>query len=541
MRNFHLSFAVYRRMSIGLLAGLMVGLLCAAPRAHAQTIDDALRFSQRHPSAGSAHLVGMGVRGFGGIGVKGALHSNPAGLGYVQSSSLSMSLTALDAVDVASSGSPGFSSDALTDENTFSGLGNLSYVHDVPVQQGSLVFSLGIGEVQSFNRNMAFAGENNLSTISTSFLPFGDEYSLTEDGGLDQLNDLPFAAFNGGMIEFFPSLLSNGDYPFLEAVVPGSVIKQQGFVHDAGALYEGSIGMAVEAKRGLMVGLSANLIFGTYDFDSQLEEIDAFSQNSIDDYNVLQDDGNLLEGFDRLTYTQRLESDLVGFNLKLGASWQATGFLRLGAVIESPTWTYIEESYGASFTTQFDDGGVITYGNRADDVGNGFFDYDFLTPWRLGVGVHASLGRVLLLGDLEVVDWSQMKFSSNSDETLFRDINRQIEDQYGVTINTNLGAEIDVGWFTLRGGAAVRPDPLKELPVTSRGEQLNRDRLYFSFGAAVNLSSRFRLDFALQRETRDDTWYAYPEDELGSRQDAILQIDEALTRDWLLLELTYRL
>ncbi|MDE2731403.1 MAG: hypothetical protein OXI38_08425 [Bacteroidota bacterium] len=539
MRNIHLLYAALRRK--GLLAGLMVGLLCAAPRTHAQTTEDALRFSQRHPSAFSAHLAGMGVRGFSGIGVKGALHSNPAGLGYVQSSSLSLSLTALDAVNESSSGSPGFSSDALSGRNEFAGLGNLSYVHDVPVQQGSLVFSLGIAKVQSFNRNLAFSGENSRSTISTSFLPFGDEYSLTEDGGLDQLNDLSFAAFNGGMIEFFPSRLSNGDYPFLEAVIPGTVIRQEGFVHDTGELYEGAIGMAVEAKRGLMVGLSANLVIGAYNLYNTLEEIDEFDQNGIDDYNVLQDDGSLLQGFDHLTYTQRLESDMVGLNLKLGASWQATGFLRLGAVIESPTWTYIEESYGASFTTQFDGGGVLTYGNRADDVGNGFFDYEFLSPWRLGAGVHASLGRVRLIGDLEVVDWSQMEYYSDTEDELFRDLNRQIDDQYGVSINTSLGAEIDFGWATVRGGAAVRPDPLKEIPVTSRGAKLNRDRVYLNLGVGVNLSGRWHLDIAVQTETRDDTWYAYPEDEFGSRQDAILQIDEALKRDWVLVQLTYRL
>ena len=449
--------------------GFILGLFLAVPASNAQTADDALRFSQRHPAAGSARLAGMGVRGIGGIGVTGALHSNPAGLGYVTASRLSLSLSSLDAQTEASSASPGFSSDPRSRDSRFSRLGTLSYVRDVPVQQGSLVFGGSIAQVHSFNRVMEFDGRQSGSTISTSFLPYDDEYSLTDEGNLGELNDLSFAAFNAGIIEFFPSRLIDGGYPFLEAVIPGTVIEQRGEVTDAGDLYEGSVGLAVEAAPDLMVGLSASLLFGRYDFNSQLEEIDAFDQNGFEDYNVLEDDGNLLEGFDRLTYAQRLQSDLVGFNLRLGVTRQITSKLRLGAVIESPTWKYIEESYGASYTTEFDDGGVLTYGNRADDVGNGFFEYDFRTPWRAGLGLHANLGSVLLATDLEFVDWRQMRFSSPSESGVFDEVNRRIENQFQSTVNFNLGVEVDLGFVTLRAGAAQRPDPLKQRAVTSSG------------------------------------------------------------------------
>lgn len=541
MHKFKPSPAVSRQGILGILFGLAMGALATAGMTSAQTADDALRLSQRHATFGNSQLIGMGVRGFGGIGVQGALHSNPAGLGYVGSSSLSISLDALHVKDVASSGSPGFISDTWEISETHTGLGNLSYVHDVPTTRGSLVFGLSLAEVHSFNRDMEFSGLNELSTISTSFLPYGDEYTLTEDGGLDQLNDLPFAAFNGGMIEYFPSLMDNGEYPFLEAVIPGSAIEQTGNVRDSGQLFEGGMGLAFEAARNLMVGISANLVFGGYDFESRFNEIDVNNENGFDDYNVLEDDGNLLEGFDRLRYSQRFESDLVGFNAKFGVSKQLTQSIRVGLAIETPTWMYIEESYGASYTTEFDDGGVLSYGDRADDVGNGFFEYDLSTPWRIGAGVHAKFGAFQLIGDLELVDWAQMKYSSATEKGLFRDVNRTIDELYGITVNTNLGAEMDLGIFTLRGGLALRPDPLKETPRASGGEQLSRERSYFGFGTALDLSSRLRLDVAWQREMSDDTWFAYPEDEYGPRQDTFLQFDEVLTRDWVIVELTYRL
>ena len=535
------STAATRRPQGGILVGIILALLLVTPASTAQTADDALRFSQRHPAAGSAHLAGMGVRGIGGIGVSGALHANPAGLGYVTASSFSLSLSSLDTQTEASSASPGFRSEPWSRDTRFSRLGTLSYVRDVPVQQGSLVFGGSIAQVHSFNRVMEFDGLQSNSTISTSFLPHEDEYGLTEDGNLGELNDLPFAAFNAGIIEFFPSFLIDGGYPFLEAVIPGTVIEQRGEVTDAGDLYEGSVGLAVEAAPDLMVGLSASLLFGRYDYNSQLEEIDAFDQNGFEDYNVLEDDGNLLEGFDRLTYAQRLQSDLVGFNLRLGVTRQITSNLRLGAVVESPTWKYIEESYGASYTTEFDDGGVLTYGNRPDDVGNGFFEYDFRTPWRVGLGLHANFGSVLLATDLEFVDWRQMRFSSPSESGVFDEVNRQIESQYQSTVNFNIGVEVDLGFVTLRGGAAQQPDPLKQRAVTSSGAQLLADLDLYTFGLSFGISHRLRLDLAFQREERNDTWFAYPEDELGRRQDGMLQLDESLTREWMFLELTYRL
>ena len=520
-------------------SGLLGLTLVMSPSALAQTAEDALRFSQRHPSV-SAEMSGMSVRGFGGVGVYGALHSNPAGLGYVQRSLFSASLNFHNNEDVVSSGSRGFSGSARSTTISNTELSALSYVHKFRTRQGSMVFGLSLGEVQSFEREMRFSGFNNVSTISTSFLPYDDEYRLDTDGGLDELNDLPFAAFNGGIIEFFPDLLEDGQYPFLEAAIPGTKIEQEGSVRDAGKLYEGAFGIAVEATNNLMVGVSVNLVFGEYNFDSQFREIDSNDENGLQDYNVLQDNGNLLEGFDQLMYTQRLGSELVGFNLRAGLSAQATPFLRLGATVETPTWMYIEENYGASYTTWFDDGGLLAYGDGADDVGTGFFEYELRTPWRLGVGFDAELGTLRLLGDVEVVSWDQMEFSAPSDLT-FRDVNEDIEDRYGTVVNTNLGAEADFGGFILRGGIASRPDPIERNPVTSRGEQLSRDRIFYSGGFSVNLSSRLRMDMAWQRVRSDDTWFAYPEDASGPRQDHVLQFDEEITRDLFILEFIYKL
>ena len=136
-----------------------------------------------------------------------------------------------------------------------------------------------------------------------------------------------------------------------------------------------------------MVGASVNLVFGEYTLASVFEEADVFNENGADDYSVLLDDGSLLEGFDFLSYRQHLESDLLGVNARAGLSAEVGPNVRLGLTVETPTFYTVEEIFGAEYETFFDDGGALSYGDQLDDVGNGQFDYEITTPWRLGIGI----------------------------------------------------------------------------------------------------------------------------------------------------------
>ena len=528
------------RTTLTILAALS-GLLVLVPAiSSAQTAEDALRFTQRGPATG-VRMTGLASRGFSGIDNHGALHSNPAGLGFVQGSLITGSMDFLNTTNEVNSSTAGFDAVPLTSELGNNGLGSFAYLFDVPTVQGSLTIGLGLSQVNNFNRRLGFEGTNSSSTISSSFLPFDGEYFVTGSGDLDELNELPFAAFNGGFFEYFPDLMATGEYPFLEAVIPGSVIDQTGSVREEGRVYEGSLGGAIEMAKGIMFGVSANLVFGEYSFDSRFDEYDTHNQNGIEDYNVLQDDGSLLEGFDQLTYRQRLQSDLVGFNLRAGVSAQVTKNMRAGIALETPTWTYTEESFGAEYTTYFDDGGRLSYGDRADDVGSGYFDYDLRSPWRLGAGVQLQIGDLLTVFDAEYVDWSQLRLSAATDEGVFDGVNRTIEEQYGTVFNLSAGGEYKLGPLVVRGGVALRPDPFKSDLVNSTGTTLNRDRRFVSGGLGVRLSRRSRVDMAWTRIMENGTWLAYPEDSFGPRQDHVLQFDESLRRNLFVLEFTYRL
>ena len=522
------------------IAGPLLAVLMGSPlESAAQTTEDALRLSQRYPAVG-ARTLALGIRGFAGLDDYSAMHGNPAGLGFIERSRFVGSFAGLETTDLVISHTSGFDSDQIEHGVEQSGLNALAYVYDFPVQQGSLVAALGFSQKYGFSREFSFGGVNNQSTISTSFLPFAGEYLIGSEGDLAELNDLPFAAFNGGMIEFFPTLYEFGDYPFLEAVVPGTVIKQEGRLRESGNVYEGSGGGAIEVREGVMVGVSANVTVGEYRFSSNFNEIDEYGENGFDDYNVLLDDGTLLEGFDELVYRQRLESDFAGFNLRAGVSAELGDHLRLGLSLETPTWTYVEESYGTEFTTWFDDGGMLSYGERADDAGNGYFEYNLRSPWRVGGGAYLTTGGLGVTVEAELVDWSQLTLSSPDDGGLFDEVNAAADEHFGAAINTAAGIEYEFGRFVVRTGYAHRPDAYKQTLTDSRGDVLSRARTYYSFGVGFRINSRWRVDMGGIATTHYGKWVAYPEDAAGPRQDLTLEFDETVETSRGLLEVTYR-
>lgn len=520
---------IQRRLGALLLTVLALGLAGAA-ETQAQTAEDALRFTERSPATG-ARMIGMAGAGIAGVADYGAFFTNPAGLAYFRSSSAAGALNTVFTVDEGFYSTPGFSS-TLDEDVAATNLGNLAYLYRAPTRQGSLVLGAAFNQVNTFERDLRFSGTNATSTISTSFLPFDGEFELDGDGDLVALDDLPFAAFNGGLIEFFPEFLDEDPnaYPFLEAVVPGSRIQQQGSVVEQGRMSEASFGGAVEAARDVMVGASVNLAFGTYDFLSTFEEIDIFDENGPDDYSVI-DGENLLEGFDALTYRQRLETDLVGINLRTGVSARVAPSVRIGATLETPTYYSIDEEFGQDFVTRFDDGGILRYGEGFDDVTEGVFEYTLRTPWRFGLGAGFAAAGLSVLLDAEFVDWGQLELDADVDRAFFDDLNLQIEEDYEPVVNTRLGLEYRTSGLVLRGGVAYQPDPLDRALLRPDGSELDRDKVFISAGVGYRFDNRFQLDFGWMQGRFDGLYSAYPEDSVGPRQDDVLVIDEEVIQN----------
>lgn len=489
---------------------LLIAILLVAPAA-AQDGEDALRFSSRQPSVG-VRALGLGGAGTAGINDLSALYTNPAGLAYLRGSVFSGGLTSFTTDDDAIF-SVGSSRSGSTNDVSDTGLDHIGYAYRVPTRRGALVVGANVHRVQTFNRELFFDGTNGLNSATEFFLPLPGEFEIEFDAGDDGIagtaddiftpsfsRSLSFIGFETYTIDLdIDAYESGSDQPFFPAVTTGTVA-QQGVISEEGNMTEFSLGGAFEAARGVMVGLAINIPYGKWEFSRIFDE---------DDF---QNDNDGLAGtvdFSSMTWTETVESDLVGVNVRAGVSLEASRDFRVGFTVETPTYYSISEDFATFVETRFDDGFASSYGFEFDeDVGAGTFDYEILTPWRLGAGIGYDIGDLTLLADAEFIDWSQLEL--DSDDYSFFQENQDISQNLEQVVNTRVGAEYGIGDFVLRGGFAFHPDPRDVRPdLASDPNMVDRDKTFWSAGVSYVRQGRFAIDLGWSQERFDDRFVSY--------------------------------
>ena len=389
-------------------------------------------------------------------------------------------------------------------------MNNLAALYKVPTNQGALVLGFSFNQTNSFDRNLFFRGLTNGESITDVLLPFDDEFQINEDDAgffPEFFADLPEIAYLGGAVEFLSENVGTNEPLFYQAVNPGSTIEQSSDVFQEGSLRELSFGGAVEAAQGVMVGASLNFSFGRYDFESFFDEFDINGENTQDLYVVI-DGETEYRGFDLVTYTERFESELIGANLRVGVSAEAAPGTRVGLTIETPTTYRVDEEFETEISTRFDNGLSLSYGGQPGDIGRGTFEYDIKTPWRFGGGLSYSNSGFSILGDLELVDWSQLELEASTDRDFFSNINRSIREDFKAVVNASIGAEYAFGNLKVRAGYALQPDPNDALLTLGDGSVIDPDnnKTYISAGFGFTFSDAFVIDFGWMQETHEDIY-----------------------------------
>ncbi|MDX1429714.1 MAG: outer membrane protein transport protein, partial [Rhodothermales bacterium] len=403
---------------------------------------------------------------------------------------------------------------SVTDNDvTNTGLDQLAYAYRVPTRRGSLVVTAGISRVQTFSRELLFRGDNGVNSATEFFLPLSNEFDVEVDAGNDGIRGtdddvytplftrpLSFIGFETFAIDLDIDAFEAGDdVPFFPAVTTGTV-RQTGVVLEEGNMHEFSFGGAFEASRGVMIGATVNIPYGKWEFSSVFEEVDINNDN---------DGTGTTIDFDNLTWTETVESRLVGVNVRAGVSLEASRDLRVGFTLETPSYYSVSEDFATFVETGFDNGDQFSYGfDVGENEGAGSFDYEIITPWKIGAGIVFRTGDLRILADAEFIDWSQMELDADGFD--FIQENQDISQNLQQVVNTRLGAEYALGDFVVRAGFGFRPDPRDiRLDLQRESNSINRDRAFLSAGVSYVRQGQFAIDFGVSGEGFDDRYTPY--------------------------------
>ena len=165
----------------------------------------------------------------------------------------------------------------------------------------------------------------------------------------------------------------------------------------------------------------------------------------------------------------------------------------MGGVIITPMTLTNKENWDYEDEIVFDNG----YSEYASD--NGFWKYAIRSPWTFRTGAALHFGPVLVSGDLEFIDYSQMSYRDEPPEDLTQgQANSIVKDSFGSTLNYRLGGEFFIPFtnLKLRGGYGFVASPLKQ-EAGLQDTPLGKDRTVISGGLGMTFMERFTVDLGL--------------------------------------------
>ncbi|MFQ6031607.1 MAG: OmpP1/FadL family transporter [Candidatus Zixiibacteriota bacterium] len=239
---------------------------------------------------------------------------------------------------------------------------------------------------------------------------------------------------------------------------------------ESGGLYLWSLGGAIDLSPEVSVGGALNFWFGEYDFSLRADS--TCYDEGISSWSYHWDD--------------HIEDKYSGWNLKFGVRVQPNRFLVLGGTIETPVTYTVEEDWLFLTDTVFyrPDPYQVSWPPEP-----GISEYRFTLPFSLGFGVAFNFNNLILAGDLNYTDWTQMEYKRLNVEA---EANRVIKDTYREVLRWHLGGEYLVPQIGTRFRLGYYQNPL---PYESKW--IKSDRHYLTGGVGFLIDRVMTVDLAL--------------------------------------------
>lgn len=438
---------------------------------------DVLKYSLQYPSYDPVSIVMPGVSDATGFG---SYQENPASMAFFEQSFFSFSLSSRYVNEEGT-----YLGNVSTFDDNQTNIGDVGFVYDVPTSRGRLTIGGGYSQNHDFNRALSISARNNETTLT-------DSYPIVAD------DSLFFAAFDAYAIDFATEDSTYAETASIFRVDgPYRGINQNAEITEEGKSGEYSAFIATEFMRNLTLGASVGVITGSYTYRSDFVETD--TQN---DYETqFQDENGNLIGVNSISDISTIETSFTGFSLRLGAIYEVSPNLNLGASYQFKNTLHIEEEFNTIITNTLDDG------FQFQDDAPGRFKYKIVRPSRLNLGITArNLGGLTLSAAAERVAYSEgrVEFDEvdlNELEQLENSIVRtNLEDVF----NLRFGLQYDLNdQFTPRIGYGYYPSP---------NSNYDADRQFFSAGLSARIAANTRFNIGAQLATWQDrnTLYTTP-------------------------------
>ena len=372
-----------------------------------------------------------------------------------------------------------------SDKNSNTQFSQLGYLYKAPTTRGSFVYGLGYQTDKDFSSALNFNGYNP------------NRNSMIQD--LTAKNDdVPYLL---GLS--YPLYDIENNYIKDTTHINGR-LSQSGSLYEEGGIDRYSFGAGIEVAKGIYFGGSLNYLSGKYSNNREYYEDDwAGNYTSPTDIN-----DSYTKNFNSFFLNDEISWNMNAWELRFGFIMDWLNFIRIGASAKLPTTYNIKENYYFEAYSKFDDDYFIDILPTDSQI-----EYKITTPMEFSFGGSINLNIVNINAQATFVDYSQIEFSGDLDQTIVKNNNRIINSNFKSTLNLNLGAEVKIPFTQIRAraGAMYLPSPYKEDPTSF-------NKLFLTAGAGIVASDALTFDIAYSY----GFWESYS-DNYGVNQSQVFQ------------------
>jgi hypothetical protein len=465
---------------------LIIVILSVSAGLAAQTLDDALRYSQVF-YGGTARFNSMGGAFTALGGDISSLSQNPAGLGIFRSSELTITPQLFSITTKA--GFNGTTSDNI-DKFNLPQIGLVATLISNKNETGLITLNFGysFNKTNNLSQSVVIQGVNNTSSMADYWAALGNSGNNGSGTFYQQLQGAEGNAFDAWVIDTITGSGGNkygtvfSNYGDNSTSAYGQ--KVQRIITNEGYIGEHSFSIGGNYSNRLFFGATfgVSVLRFTSHYEHR-ESTDISNPNNFTDF----------------TYTDHYEDKGTGYSVKFGAIYKPVDAVRIGLAFHSPTWYKIDSYQYNDITSHVFD----QPWEKASTPSR--FNYALATPYRLLAGVAVQIQKIALLSaDYEFVDYSSARFSETGDGFDYGPSNLEIRNTLKSASNIRVGGELRLSNIYLRAGYGLYGKPFQSGDANSN---LNYNSI--SFGTGFR-EQNFSIDLSYTNFRYSQKYFLYP-------------------------------